>query len=418
MKFVAMADASPNTVVLKLKKLPLREAWWTTGFAVCIVGIVFSQAIFSLMLYGLGILASIEFFVSKPKGIRKSSVLLLFFPWLFVLCIPLIQGIGGSALSTDISQYRPYVLLLPIIALRLNAMSLHAKKILIDLTLLLCCINGLIITGCLVLGWGDLSSKIEQGHHLWVPNGQPKATAILMATIAIISVNHLLQFTEKSFFRKVAIAMLVIMVHIMTVRIAWLMIYLGVGGSLCLHLVRQKKWKAIVAGTLLLTTLPIIVYHTVPSVATRVNYTFYDWSSWHQNDTPNTSDALRFASWDIGWIAMQTNPALGVGWLAMENVVNETYLKHYPQIPKENRIRPHNQFLYIGLELGILGCMCFVAAMLCLLGFFRQSPSVILWVLFFMYCFIDCPLNRQIILAIFWFGLVLGASNSKEIYAS
>ena len=418
MTFLAMANASLRDVALTMRNLSLRERWWTIGFGICMLGIVFSQAIFSIMLYGLSLMATFELLISKPPGIRKSSFLLLVFPWLFVLCIPLLQNIYLSTNSPDIRQYKLYMLLLPFLGLRLSIMSAQAKKMLVDLTLMLCCINGLIITGHLAVSWADWGHKIEQGHHLWVPNGQPKATAILMATVSIVSVNTLFRFPNKSFFRKVAITLLVIVIHFMTVRIAWIMVYLGVGGSLFLHLIHQKRWKTIAGGTLLLISLPIMMYYTIPSLASRVNYTIYDWASWKSNDTPNTSDALRFTSWDIGWKAMQTNPAIGVGTLAMEEVINEEYTKHYPEIAQENRIRPHNQFLYIGLELGIVGCICCIVAMLCLLIYFYHVPSIILWALFFLYCFIDCPLNRQVILAIFWFGLVLSASHSKESHAS
>ena len=81
--------------------------------AVCIVGIVLAKpCLFNALWIGYSCLYRV--FRFEAENIRKSSVLLLFFPWLFVLCIPLIQVLGArpyqtlviTALRSSFAYYR------------------------------------------------------------------------------------------------------------------------------------------------------------------------------------------------------------------------------------------------------------------------------------------------------------------------
>ena len=200
----------------------------------------------------------------------------------------------------------------------------------------------------------------------------------------------------------------------MTVRIAWGMLYVGISFTLCRHFITRRQWKPVLICTLILLAAPFAIYHSIPSVKKRIDYTLYDWSTLNKAGEVNTSDALRVVSWDVGWKTITKKPILGYGIQSMDKALAEQYVATYPQITKENMLRPHNQFLFFALEYGLLGAFLSLIALICLVWFFGRSTGVIVWILFFLYCFIDSPFNRQIIDAAFWYGMGLSIVFSKD----
>ena len=134
-----------------------------------------------------------------------------------------------------------------------------------------------------------------------MPNGQPKATAILFVVVGVLGIQYILNRQERSYYPIAAIVFLLCCVHAMTVRIAWGMMYMGIALTLFRHFVMRGQRKSLLFGTLALIATPFIIYQTIPSVQKRVNYTLYDWSTLNKEGEVNTSDALRIVSWDVGW---------------------------------------------------------------------------------------------------------------------
>ena len=409
-----MTRAYPIRGFLLFSKLSPHEQLWSIGFLLSIIGLAFSQALFTITLYGLSISVFIQQLQpSRPKFPLKSIVLLIC-PWLFVLVIPIIQGIVSSDMGTVFSMHRMHLILLPILCLRLHTLSKEAKEFLLVSTLLISCVCAAILLGKLVQEWSHIGKSIEKGKHIWVPNGQPKATAILFVIAGILGIHYSLSRQERSYYQIAAIVFLLCCVHAMTVRIAWGMLYLGVAFTLFRHFTTRRQYKYLLVGILILLATPFAIYHSIPSVQKRINYTLYDWSTLNKAGEINTSDALRVVSWDVGWKTFIKRPILGYGSESMDKALNEQYTANYPQISRENMLRPHNQFLFFALEYGLLGAFLSLIALGCLVWFFWRSNGVILWILFFLYCFIDSPFNRQIVDAAFWYGLGLSMVFSKD----
>ena len=404
--------------IFLIRSLSLREQWWSFGFLLSILGLAFSQALFTLTLYGLSLAVFIE--QAQPGGPKFSlkSVALLVFPWSFVLVIPIIQGLVNSDIGSVFSMHRMHLILLPFLCLRLHALSKDAKEYLVITALLICCVCGFVLLVKLVQEWSKISQSIAEGKHLWVPNGQPKATAILFVVVGVLGIQYTLNKQERSYYPIAAIVFLLCCVHAMTVRIAWGMMYMGIALTLFRYFVMRGQWKSLLFGTLALIATPFIIYQTIPSVQKRVNYTLYDWSTLNKEGEVNTSDALRIVSWDVGWKTIKKKPVLGYGIETMDQALDEQYGVSYPQIEKENMLRPHNQFLFFALEYGLLGAFFSFIALGCLVWFFGRSTGVVLWMIFFLYCFIDSPFNRQVIDAIFWYGLGFSLVFSKNPNAS
>lgn len=409
-----MTRAYPLRGFLLFSNLSLHERWWSIGFLLSILGLAFSQALFTITLYGLSVAVFIEQLQpSRPKFSVKAIVLLIC-PWLFVLVIPIVQSIVRSDIGAVFSIHGMHLILLPILCLRLYILSKKAKECLVVSALLICCICAAVLLVKLVQEWSQIGQSIEEGKHLWVPNGQPKATAILFVIAGILGIHYTLDDQEKSYYRIASIVFLLCCVHAMTVRIAWGMLYIGVAFTLFRHFITRRQWTPLLIATLILLVAPFATYQSIPSVQKRIEYTLYDWSTLNKEGEVNTSDALRFISWDVGWKTIVKRPILGYGIESMDKALAEQYAANYPQVSKENMLRPHNQFLFFALEYGLLGAFLSLIALGCLLWFFGRSTGIILWILFFLYCFIDSPFNRQIIDAAFWYGLGFSIVFSKD----
>ncbi|MAA99475.1 MAG: hypothetical protein CMN86_14450 [Stappia sp.] len=409
-----MTRANPFRGFLLFSTLSPREQWWSIGFLLSILGLAFSQALFTITLYILSVAVLLEQLQSTRPKFSVRGIVLLICPWLFVLVIPIVQGMISSDIGSVFSMHRMHLVLLPTLCLRLHISSKEAKEYLVVTALLICCICAIVILTKLVQEWSHIGQSIEEGKHLWVPNGQPKATAILFVITGILGIHYTLSRQEKSYYRIAAIVFLLCCVHAMTVRIAWGMLYVGVAFTLCRHFITRQQWKPLLIGTLILLATPFAIYHSIPSVKKRIDYTLYDWSTLNKAGEVNTSDALRVVSWDVGWKTITKKPILGYGIQSMDKALAEQYAETYPQITKENMLRPHNQFLFFALEYGLLGAFLSLIALGCLVWFFGRSTGVIVWILFFLYCFIDSPFNRQIIDAAFWYGLGLSIVFSKD----
>lgn len=409
-----MTRANPFRGFLLFSTLSPREQWWSIGFLLSILGLAFSQALFTITLYSLSVAVLLEQLQSTRPKFSVRGIVLLICPWLFVLVIPIIQGMFNSDIGSIFSMHRMHLVLLPILCLRLHILSKEAKEHLVVATLLICGICAIVILTKLVQEWSHIGQSIEEGKHLWVPNGQPKATAILFVITGILGIHYTLSRHEKSYYQIAAIVFLLGCVHAMTVRIAWGMLYVGVAFTLCRHFITRQQWKPLLIGTLILLATPFAIYHSIPSVKKRIDYTLYDWSTLNKAGEVNTSDALRVVSWDVGWKTITKKPILGYGIQSMDKALAEQYAATYPQITKENMLRPHNQFLFFALEYGLLGAFLSLIALGCLVWFFGRSTGLIVWILFFLYCFIDSPFNRQIIDAAFWYGLGLSIVFSKD----
>ncbi|HCE84611.1 MAG TPA: hypothetical protein DEO99_00515 [Bacteroidetes bacterium] len=409
-----MTRAYPLRGFLLFSTLSPREQWWSIGFLLSILGLAFSQALFTITLYGLSVAVLIEQLQPNRPRFSLRAIVLLICPWLFVLMIPIIQGMVSSDIGAVFSMHRMHLILLPILCLRLHILSKEAKEYLVFTTLLICCICAIVILTKLVQEWSHIGQSIEEGKHLWVPNGQPKATAILFVIVGMLGIHYTLNREERSYYRIAAIVFLLCCVHAMTVRIAWGMLYVGISFTLCRHFITRRQWKPVLICTLILLAAPFAIYHSIPSVKKRIDYTLYDWSTLNKAGEVNTSDALRVVSWDVGWKTITKKPILGYGIQSMDKALAEQYVATYPQITKENMLRPHNQFLFFALEYGLLGAFLSLIALICLVWFFGRSTGVIVWILFFLYCFIDSPFNRQIIDAAFWYGLGLSIVFSKD----
>jgi len=162
---------------------------------------------------------------------------------------------------------------------------------------------------------------------------------------------------------------LFVFIHFFAVRSGILALYLVCLLFLFQYIYETKSWLKGSAILLILATLPFMAYLLIPSLKDRIEYSKWDVRQWQQNaDIANHSDSKRLASYKAAFNAMKYNPVFGAGTGDIKNQIEISYAEVLPQLTKQEKLLPHNQFLYVGVGLGIIGLVVF---------------CVLLWMIFF-----------------------------------
>lgn len=160
------------------------------------------------------------------------------------------------------------------------------------------------------------------------------------------------------------------------------------------------------------------IFFIIPSIRSRV-FQIFDMS---QNSS-------RFKIWNIDWLIIKDHPLAGIGY---ENfsVQYPLYTAHNPNFIVENgyiAIHPHNIFLKIQTELGIIGTVLFIAFIVATIitlyklinsikNNFYSSIAIGLLTSFITFIFmnlLDCYLNSPKVLATMF--VILALANSLRI---
>lgn len=154
---------------------------------------------------------------------------------------------------------------------------------------------------------------------------------------------------------------LVIFAHISGVRSGLLSLYILISLSILYFIFKRKKYL-LGGGILIISCLiPIITFLFVPSVKTKINITIEDLNSMNkEKDANRYSLHNRIISYKVGLKIWEEDVLFGVGSGNLHRKVLKTYIHHYDSIYPEKRILPHNQYIYIGASLGIVGLAIFL----------------------------------------------------------
>lgn len=113
----------------------------------------------------------------------------------------------------------------------------------------------------------------------------------------------------------------------------------------------------------LMLLCPFILYWTIPTFQTKVDYVRYEYRQVKEHDQldPNLSDAGRLISYQMAFQVWREHLWLGTGSGDLSKNMSTAYQQLRPDIPEKNHINPHNQYLYTFVSLGIiLGSCIFV----------------------------------------------------------
>jgi len=155
--------------------------------------------------------------------------------------------------------------------------------------------------------------------------------------------------------------------------------YLLVAALLLWAGLQRFGWKGAVAALALGATVAVTVYSTVPSVRQRVDMVRSDLSEYRSGEIISSS-GVRLHFYKRAIQILRDHPWLGTGtgsWSVeyeRRNANDPEILKTFPGLGN-----PHNDYLLIGVQLGLAGIALFVAALVALYRLAGRLPTARAW---------------------------------------
>lgn len=202
-----------------------------------------------------------------------------------------------------------------------------------------------------------------------------------MVSVAII-ISGWMFYQNKS--KKIArvwvlvISWLIIFLHLLAARTGLVSFYICLLILAIWFIVKKLRWQYGLALLLLMASLPLLAYFTIPTFQNRIKYFNYE-RAWFKKAgyLPGANDAVRIISMKAGWNVMNENPATGVGFGDVRAMSKKWYATAYPEMKEEDKIYPASEWLMYGAACGFPGFILFTIA-LCI-PFFSKIKHRLVW---------------------------------------
>ncbi len=235
--------------------------------------------------------------------------------------------------------------------------------------------------------------------------------AIVLYIIWAISVFKSLANKYLQLIVGVCIALLFVYIHILAAKSGLVSLYVFVI-IYSIYLIFTKKR---IIGLLIVILVPIIIYiaiNFIPTLTKRFNYIAYTFEMFQKGDkSGDYGDIGRLYSYKIATQIIKQYPFFGVGTGDMLNEMSLIYEKEYAEIPKENRLLPHNQFLIVALGCGLPAMALFIIWFFYPLLLLRRNKEsfyfFLVWFLLFIQLMIEPALEIQYGVLVFLFFLLI-----------
>jgi len=121
--------------------------------------------------------------------------------------------------------------------------------------------------------------------------------------------------------------------------------------------------KRKIVGIIALVAIPVcfmLAVRYVPTLRERAGYIQYSYEMMRNGDrTGNYGDVNRLMSYKLAAMLISEHPLFGVGTGDMMTAMFQRYKQWYPQVPDEDVLLPHDQFLIVALGCGIPAFLLF-----------------------------------------------------------
>lgn len=146
----------------------------------------------------------------------------------------------------------------------------------------------------------------------------------------------------------------IVYLHILAAKTGLLCLYVAAFIYIFWKVYKRKGLSFGIPAALTILLLPLIAYFTVPTFQLKIDYVVFEIS--HMADGEkynyNLSDQGRILSYKMGLNIVKAQPLYGVGAGDVLNEMSEEYQKFYPEVPEQNVLIPHNQYLFTLVALG------------------------------------------------------------------
>jgi O-antigen ligase len=213
-------------------------------------------------------------------------------------------------------------------------------------------------------------------------------------------------FIRKFQYRKnkklawVALIIIVFLLHTISARTGLLCFYTEISISILWLMMKKKRIFQGVVVTVGMSILAVVTLLFVPSVKNRLENTRLDLYKYNSGqDINHYSLSMRLAALKTAANVFKKNPVTGVGPADIQNEMYKEYKIEKSPLILENQKKPHNQFLYTLVSLGIIGgiVFCYIILMPFFTGIVFRNY---LFLIFFAVCLaafqVEYMLERQV----------------------
>jgi O-antigen ligase len=360
--------------------------------------IIYSPFLLSVSMVGLLLLSLIRFpqegsggFAFNKEAFRRiadyrSHLSFLVLPLFFLIVLfSAWQTTGDSGYLLERLRIKLPFLMMPFAFLGLppfREQQLHRLFLFLLVLMTLSCI------GVGIYYWfhyAEVQMALGRGEAMPTPRNHIRFS--LLTAVSIIGGLHLLLqkycWGKKTWYYFIAgmTAFLFVFIHILSVKSGIVCLYFALGVLLLRYIYVSKK--ILLGGALLLALmlLPLLAYHSIPSLKQKIGYMTYDLMQYQKGAGGIYADSGRITSLKVGLELFQRSPIFGVGAGNLDREVRHLYAEKYPDYVQA--LMPHNQFLFVMAGTGLFGFFFLVVAFFVPL-FYRQAYRHFFFLGFYM----------------------------------
>ncbi|WP_165836304.1 O-antigen ligase family protein [Taibaiella soli] len=205
----------------------------------------------------------------------------------------------------------------------------------------------------------------------------------------------------------ISIALLAAYLHVLAAKTGLVALYLFVI-FFAVYLVLRRH---AMVGISLIAVLAIGVFlanRYVPTFNKRLNYINFAYDRYQENvRSGDYGDIGRIMSYELSTKIIEQHPLTGVGAGDMLDEMKKSYDQYYPQVPDDQRLLPHNQFLVIALGVGIPALVFFLLWMFAPFRRLRKNREsaffLFIWSVLMVPLMVDPTLEIQLGVFVFTF---------------
>lgn len=206
-------------------------------------------------------------------------------------------------------------------------------------------------------------------------------------------------------------AVFVVMIHVLAARTGLVGFYVF-AVIFALYLLFKQKNKLIGTSIILLTVIgAFLSVRYVPTLRNRYDHFKYTLQMFRQgNMSGDYSDIGRYMSYDLAYKLIKAHPVKGVGAGNILDSMKGGYDRWYPQVPVEQRLIPHNQFLTVAVACGLPAMVLFIVWVFFPLFQLRKTRSgaflLMMWSVLLVPLLVDPVLEIQFGVFVYLFFLL------------
>jgi len=210
----------------------------------------------------------------------------------------------------------------------------------------------------------DSLQGLKMGQPMWTPIHHIRYSLLLALAVVggvqLLRVKHYWRLPAERWLIGLLTLLAFIFVHFLAVKSGILMLYVGLATLVLHYIVMSRRWLSGLGLLVLLSVVPVISYHSFPTLRNKVLYTIHDFKMYAAGQGGTYSDSGRLAALKAGWQIVQARPVLGVGAGNLRHAMAVKFDEQYPDYIE--KFMPPNQFLFVWAGTGLWGLALFLIA--------------------------------------------------------